>query len=113
MQGEALYYRPLVQRIWDLEHQANGASGQPLSARHSSNLILTGHSLGGGLARIVGTMTGVPSVSISPPGLALSFKKYNFLRESNDPGFSQKQIKVIDENDIHHESFAVISELDW
>lgn len=68
------------------------------------------------MARIVGTMTKVPSVSISPPGLAMSFKKYNFLGEElslfhkKDPTGGTESIF---ESDLHHESFAVVTEYDW
>ena len=40
------------------------------------DVFITGHSLGGGLARIVGTLTGQGSVAFSPPGLGLSYRKY-------------------------------------
>ena len=74
---------------------------------------------GGGLARIVGTMTAVPSVSISPPGLSMSFKKYNFLGAEIGTGMNNKvkhipsYMGTISEQGLHHESFAVISEYDW
>jgi hypothetical protein len=58
LQEEAQYYHPLVERVNEL-------------ARNGRNVIITGHSLGGGLARIVGSLTETPSVSFNPPGLAL------------------------------------------
>ena len=72
---------------------------------------MTPNALGGGLARIVGTLTGVASVSISPPGLAMSFRKYNFLGQ--DLSSTSSRHGSISGNDLHHESFAVISEYDW
>lgn len=55
LQGEALYYQPLVARILDLEFTGSGNSTHANSTdfseyfRHSrstANLVLTGHSLG-------------------------------------------------------------------
>lgn len=61
-------------------------------------------------------MTGVPSVSFSPPGLSMSFKKYNFLGDNLTPSISISRPGngvSITQRDIHHESFAVVSEYDW
>ena len=44
LQGEAEYYQPLMKRVMEIS-----AAG-----RH---VVITGHSLGGGLARIVGSLT--------------------------------------------------------
>jgi len=97
LQQEAEYYRPLAQRV--LEIAKNNSS---------SNVIITGHSLGGGLARIVGTLTGVASVSFSPPGLGLSYRKYSLKTADgqNITGASR-------EGAIHHQSLAVVTEFDW
>ena len=62
LKGEAEYYKPLTEHLFDMIEHTN------------KSVIITGHSLGGGLARIVGTLTGLPSVSFSPPGLALSHR---------------------------------------
>lgn len=65
-------------------------------------------------------MTSVPSVSFSPPGLAMSYKKYNFLGEKlpkstylNKRRPSVQSADSITGEDLHHESFAVVSEYDW
>ncbi len=63
-------------------------------------------------------MTGIPSVSFSPPGLAMSFKKYDFLGDTPESPEKvrdgQSDLKnYISQQDIHHASFAVISEYDW
>ena len=42
LQGEALYYQPLVERIRDLEFLKDDSA----YCRSAANLILTGHSLG-------------------------------------------------------------------
>ena len=39
--------------------------------------FMTGHSLGGGLAGIVGARLKLEAVAISPPGLVLSRKKFD------------------------------------
>lgn len=82
---------------------------------------------GGGLARIVGTLTGEfytvyssciysvtliltlgqPSISFSPPGLGLSYRKYSTKTKDG------KVIKVSNKGAVHHRSVAVITELDW
>lgn len=51
----------------------------------------------------------------------MSFKKYNFLAEdlsdslavSTPGGRISSVVNSISEEDLHHESFAVISEYDW
>jgi putative lipase involved disintegration of autophagic bodies len=40
------------------------------------NIIVTGHSLGGGMASIGAALTGLKSVGISPPGIKLSSLKF-------------------------------------
>ena len=39
-------------------------------------VVLTGHSLGGGLARIVATIEHLPNIAFSPPGVAQSYYKF-------------------------------------
>jgi len=71
-------------------------------------VIITGHSLGGGLARIVGTLVGLPSVSFSPPGLKLSYRKYSVRRPDGSI------VKVPSTGGaLHHQTIAVVTELDW
>jgi hypothetical protein len=95
LQGEADYYRPLTQRIFEILESSN------------NSVMITGHSLGGGLARIVGTLTEVPSVSFSPPGLALSYRKYSAIRPDGSV------LSITSKGAMHHESVAVITEFDW
>jgi alpha-beta hydrolase superfamily lysophospholipase len=94
-QGEAEYYRPLVHRV------------QELSAR-GEKVVLTGHSLGGGLARIVASLTELPSVSFSPPGLELSHRKYSV----REPDGTLRRLSN-DHGALHHRSVAVVVENDW
>ena len=95
LQGEADYYKPLTQRIFEIIESSN------------NSVILTGHSLGGGLARIVGTLTELPSVSFSPPGLALSYRKYSATRPDGS------HFSIMSKGAMHHESISVITEFDW
>ena len=70
-------------------------------------VIITGHSLGGGLARIVGALTSIPSVTFSPPGLELSHRKYAVLN-------SDGSLHRLDNSNgaLHHQSVAVVTEYD-
>ena len=95
LQGEADYYKPLTQRIFEILESSN------------NSVMVTGHSLGGGLARIVGTLTELPSVSFSPPGLALSYRKYSATRPDGS------LLSITNKGAMHHESMAVITEFDW
>ena len=40
------------------------------------DVVVVGHSLGGGVAKIIGMLTAAPTVSISGPGLFLTSTKY-------------------------------------
>jgi predicted esterase YcpF (UPF0227 family) len=42
-------------------------------------VTITGHSLGGGLARIVGSLAQLPSITFSPPGIAQSYRKFQVI----------------------------------
>lgn len=68
------------------------------------DVILTGHSMGGGIARLVGSILGKQSVTFSPPGFVQSYSKL-----VHDIGGTT--IKVNRAN-LHHLSVAVIPEYD-
>ncbi len=111
LQGEPEYYRPLAQRVLDISDEYS-ASGD---AAPDPNIVITGHSLGGGLARIVGTLTGQPSVSFGPPGLGLSYRKYSFdaSYKDTDSGKQRKRtIRVDDKGQLDHQSLAIVTEFD-
>ena len=93
LKAEAEFYRPLTERVFAISNS-------------STKVLLTGHSLGGGLARIVGTLTGLPSASFSPPGLKLSYRKYSAQR----PDGSVIKVPSVG---MYHQSITVVSELDW
>ena len=61
------YYTPVVNIADRLQREA-GNSGWAVA--------VTGHSLGGGVATITGSMLGIPALAFSPPGLVRSRRKF-------------------------------------
>lgn len=90
---EPEYYKPLVERVLELSQTGR-------------KVIITGHSLGGGLARIVGALTDLPSVSFSPPGLAMSHRKYSVTHKDGS-------VTRINSRGIHGKSLAVVTDHDF
>jgi hypothetical protein len=93
LQEEAEYYKPLVERVQEL-------------ASEGRLVLITGHSLGGGLARIVGALTELPSVSFSPPGLAMSHRKYSITQQDGS-------VTRISNKGLHGRSLAVVTDHDF
>lgn len=60
LETNSYYYDPILKHIRGIEHK----------------VVITGHSLGGGLAKIVGALTGKATVAFSPPGITLSRRKF-------------------------------------
>jgi len=69
-------------------------------------VVLTGHSLGGGLARIVAAVERLPNVAFSPPGVAQSYYKFVY-DEISDFDELRKTGSM-----LHHQSIAVLPEND-
>eukprot|EP00520_Triparma_pacifica_P000869 CAMPEP_0118648814 /NCGR_PEP_ID=MMETSP0785-20121206/9366_1 /TAXON_ID=91992 /ORGANISM="Bolidomonas pacifica, Strain CCMP 1866" /LENGTH=978 /DNA_ID=CAMNT_0006541051 /DNA_START=204 /DNA_END=3136 /DNA_ORIENTATION=+ len=69
-------------------------------------VVLTGHSLGGGLARIVAAVERLPNVAFSPPGVAQSYYKFVY-DEISDFDELRKTGSM-----LHHMSIAVLPEND-
>lgn len=61
MEQQRFYYQVLDEYVEDIKTQRN--------------VVLAGHSLGGGLAKIVGARHGLPSISFSAPGVVWSRRK--------------------------------------
>ena len=78
------------------------------SYSYNKSIFLSFIFQGGGLARIVGTMTEHQSVSFSPPGLGLSYRKYSY--NDADAGIS---LRIPSSASLHHNSIAVLTENDW
>ena len=51
---------------------------------HDRKVVLTGHSLGGGIGKVVAARLLLPCVAISAPGIALSHKLFDVPRENVD-----------------------------
>ncbi|ETV87688.1 hypothetical protein H257_01175 [Aphanomyces astaci] len=77
---------------------------QYVKSIHDRNVILTGHSLGGAIARVVGSVLGKPSVSFSPPGSGQTYSKL-----VHDIAGQDMQV---DRSRLHHESTCVLPEYD-
>jgi putative lipase involved disintegration of autophagic bodies len=108
--GEAEYYQPLVERVRVISDS---------TLEKKTDVILTGHSLGGGLSRIVAALTHLPSVSFAPPGIALSHRKFSILEEKKGEGettaarhHSNLNRKISGMVDLHDQSMAVITDFD-
>ncbi|KAF0747017.1 hypothetical protein AaE_007898 [Aphanomyces astaci] len=77
---------------------------QYVKSIHDRNVILTGHSLGGAIARVVGSVLGKPSVSFSPPGSGQTYSKL-----VHDIAGQDMQV---DRSRLHHECTCVLPEYD-
>jgi len=65
------------------------------------NVVVTGHSLGGGMALVIGAMTDRLSVAINPPGVYHSMAKH----------MAQRGNDVV--SSVHAKSLTVVTEGDW
>lgn len=72
-----------------------------------SQVVLTGHSLGGGMATVVAAITHVPVIAINPPGIYTSIAKH--LRTSD------RSMDPVDDLSswMHHQSLSLVVENDW
>ncbi|TDH68195.1 hypothetical protein CCR75_003233 [Bremia lactucae] len=75
-----------------------------VTSRTNRKVVLTGHSMGGGIARLVGSIVGATSVTFSPPGFVQSYSKLVH-------HIGGKSMKV-DRASLHHRNFAVVPEYD-
>ncbi|KAG2817707.1 hypothetical protein PC118_g13588 [Phytophthora cactorum] len=89
LQHESWYYHELLDYV---------------TSRTDRKVVLTGHSMGGGIARLVGSIVGTPSVTFSPPGFVQSYSKLIH----HIGGMSMK----VDRTSLHHRNFAVVPEYD-
>ncbi|CAI5722703.1 unnamed protein product [Hyaloperonospora brassicae] len=89
LQHESWYYHELLDYVTSLTDR---------------KVVLTGHSMGGGIARLVGSIVGTTSVTFSPPGFVQSYSKL----VHHIGGTSMK----VDRASLHHRNFAVVPEYD-
>lgn len=63
----------------------------------------------------MGALTEVPSVSFSPPGIALSYRKYSIQEPGHEKVIHSKhKSRVINGlAELHSESMAVLTDNDW
>lgn len=75
---------------------------------YDREVVLTGHSLGGGIALVVGALTGRLAVAIQPPGVYHSLAKHQLQqrREHARRGGSDSQA-------LHKRSVSLVFEGDW
>jgi cephalosporin-C deacetylase-like acetyl esterase len=119
--GEAEYYQPLLERVKAIS-ETTSLQQQQQEKNKRTDVILTGHSLGGGLSRIVAALAHLPSVSFAPPGIALSHRKFSILKEKEDhsdddsgnpnPFPHDRHRKIRGMTDLHDQSMAVITDFD-
>jgi len=69
-------------------------------------VVITGHSLGGGIALIVGALTGRLAVAIQPPGVYHSLAKHQVQQAQISPHNAVGHA-------VHQRSISVIVEGDW
>lgn len=74
---------------------------------HYSQVVLTGHSLGGGMATVVAAITHVPVIAINPPGIYTSIAKHMRI--------SDRSMEHVDDLSswMHHQSLSLVVENDW
>lgn len=81
---------PNTKSFQDLEQLVKTAKS------NSNDVILVGHSLAGGLAKIIGARQQIPAVSFSSPGTRYSHVKFEFSQEDA----SKTGISISPENDL-------------
>jgi putative lipase involved disintegration of autophagic bodies len=67
-----------------------------MRAGRLTQVIMTGHSLGGGIAKIVAAKLGIPVIGVSAPGIALSHRIFGVSRANVD----RLEINLLSSEDI-------------
>jgi len=80
-----------------------------------SQIVLTGHSLGGGMATVVAALTHLPVVSITPPGIYWSLAKHSRLSDMAKTDDEQQASGAGADASrwMHHQSLTLVVENDW
>lgn len=101
-------YQELVERVRAL-----------LREGRYSQVVLTGHSLGGGMATVVAALARVPVVTVTPPGIYWSIAKHQRMDEVAAAGGRRQHQRrggnaaAQNNNWLHHQSVSLLVENDW
>lgn len=71
----------IIEKIRDSK-SGKSADTENTNSENSSPVVLTGHSMGGGIASIIGAHLSIPSVVYSAPGLGYSMQNYKLSTDS-------------------------------
>lgn len=65
-------------------------------------VLLTGHSLGGGIALVIGSLTGRTAIAIQPPGIYHSLTKHQVQNQEEEApyGVHKKSVSLLFEGDL-------------
>ena len=84
------YFRKIEDYVETVVQQTRNTTGD------TWGLYLVGHSMGGGLAKIIGSRKNLPSVAFSSPGAVYSSKKFGYSLDDEQ----RFAVSVVDENDV-------------
>eukprot|EP00127_Corallochytrium_limacisporum_P005225 Clim_evm42s201 gene=Clim_evmTU42s201 len=87
-----MYYQQVIQRVDEIRR-----------SRPHIHVVLTGHSLGGGVARAVGLVTDTTSIAFSAPGIKHAYSKF---RHPDRP------YEHVEAHQVYHRTMNVVSEYD-
>lgn len=79
---QAFYYNDVVSYV--------------LTISYHRRVVVTGHSLGGGISKISSALTGVPVVAISAPGIGLSSRAFGVSVEA----LNEVEVNLINDVDF-------------
>jgi len=72
-------------------------------------IVLTGHSLGGGMATIAATLLHLPVIAITPPGIYMSIAKHHRTQDKEEASGENSDLSSW----MHHQSLTLRVENDW